>query len=91
MEDKKGSGIVEKLLLLMTAMFTKYGITPGNFRGIIIDIPLISAPSYLYCVVLNHSEPRVVFVFDIWHPDVKNIEKENINEMFKFAKSEGWL
>ena len=37
------------------------------------------------------SEPRVILLFDIWHPDVHPTERENINEMFGFAKDQGWL
>lgn len=52
---------------------------------------LVLDDSYVHEVWNRSSEPRVILLFDIWHPDVHPTERENINEMFGFAKDQGWL
>ncbi|EEY70406.1 aspartyl/Asparaginyl beta-hydroxylase, putative [Phytophthora infestans T30-4] len=34
---------------------------------------------------------RVLLLFDVWHPDLVQGEREAITEMFKEAKEKGWL
>lgn len=34
---------------------------------------------------------RVLLLFDFWHPDLVQGEREAIAEMFKGAKEKGWL
>ena len=41
--------------------------------------------------VWNHSSgKRVVLLFDLWHPELENEEIETIQDMFGFAKEQGW-
>ena len=47
--------------------------------------------SYQHEVWNKTEEPRVVFLFDIWHPDVEAQEKESINDMFSYARGKGWI
>ncbi|KAL8023007.1 putative aspartyl/asparaginy/proline hydroxylase, isopenicillin N synthase [Plasmopara halstedii] len=39
----------------------------------------------------GHKGDRVVLLFDIWHPDLVQDEREAITEMFNDAKAKGWL
>ncbi len=53
------------------------------------------------CVVLDDSHvheayndgelPRVVLLFDIWHPDIDAQERDSIVEMFNYSAQMGWL
>jgi aspartate beta-hydroxylase len=47
--------------------------------------------SYVHSVWNNTEEPRVVLLFDIWHPDVTREERTSVNEMFSYAKHMDWL
>jgi aspartate beta-hydroxylase len=41
--------------------------------------------------VWNHTnEKRVLFLLDIWHPDVSLKERQDIVGMFKHAHEQGW-
>ena len=46
---------------------------------------------YEHRVWNNTDNDRVVLLFDIWHPDLTDIEIEAIIDMFGYAKSQGWL
>lgn len=53
-------------------------------------------PVFLHCAcflfyLLIHSEPRVVLLFDIWHPDIQQEERKRIIGMFEYAKGQGWI
>jgi len=42
--------------------------------------------------VWNHTnEERVIFLMDLWHPDVTHDEREEIKRMFAHAKERGWI
>lgn len=42
--------------------------------------------------VWNHTnEKRVLFLLDLWHPDVSLQERQDIVGMFKHAKEQGWF
>lgn len=43
--------------------------------------------------VWNHTtdETRVIFLLDIWHPDVTKQERHDITQMFQYAKGQGWI
>jgi len=34
---------------------------------------------------------RVVLLFDVWHPDVRKVEREGVCEMFAYAREQKWL
>jgi len=63
----------------------------GQERQWVQGKALVLDDSYVHEVWNKTSEPRVILLFDIWHPDVHPIERDNINEMFGFAKDQGWL
>mmetsp|Transcript_14255 Transcript_14255/g.18684 ORF Transcript_14255/g.18684 Transcript_14255/m.18684 type:complete len:240 (+) Transcript_14255:200-919(+) len=37
------------------------------------------------------AQERVLLLFDIWHPELIAAERASIEEMFGFARSQGWL
>ena len=44
--------------------------------------------------VWHHQEEgseRVVLLFDVWHPDLNEAEKQAIIEMFDESRRKGWL
>lgn len=47
--------------------------------------------SYNHQVWNNTNDERVVLLVDIWHPDVRPREREEIVRMFQHAKLQGWL
>jgi len=52
---------------------------------------LVLDDSYEHEVWNKTKEERVVLLVDIWHPDVKRSEREEIVRMFGHAKQQGWL
>lgn len=46
---------------------------------------------YEHKVWNNTSKDRVVLLFDLWHPELKQIEIDAIIDMFGYAKTQGWL
>ena len=52
---------------------------------------IILDDSYVHEVWNESEEPRVLFLLDLWHPDVRNEEKEKITNMFDFARDKGWI
>lgn len=63
----------------------------GQERKWVAGQALVLDDSFVHKVWNNSDEPRVILLFDIWHPDVQNIERTRINEMFGYAKEQGWL
>lgn len=57
----------------------------------ITDQALVLDDSYEH-EVWNHSkEERILLLVDIWHPDVRMQEREEIINMFQHAQEQGWL
>jgi len=52
---------------------------------------IILDDSYVHDVWNDTDEPRVLFLLDLWHPDIRNEEKEKITNMFDFARDQGWI
>lgn len=52
---------------------------------------LVLDDSYDHEVWNKTKEERVVLLVDIWHPDVKQGEREEIVRMFQHAQQQGWL
>lgn len=52
---------------------------------------LVLDDSYVHEVWNEGDSPRVLFLFDLWHPDVHLEERERINNMFSYAKDQGWI
>ncbi len=45
-----------------------------------------------WCQVWHDGkEDRVVLLFDVWHPDLVQGEREAIVRMFATAREKGWL
>ena len=47
--------------------------------------------SYVHEVWNDSEESRVVLLLDLWHPDVRREERENIAHMFGYARGKGWI
>jgi len=47
--------------------------------------------SYVHEVWNETNEPRVLLLLDLWHPDVRNEERERIGNMFDYARGKGWI
>jgi len=47
--------------------------------------------SYVHHVFNDTEEPRVVLLFDIWHPDIVEEERRSIEEMFEYSQKMGWM
>jgi len=47
--------------------------------------------SYEHEVWNKTSMKRVTLVVDVWHPDVDLIERFRIQDMFRYAKEQGWI
>ncbi len=54
------------------------------------DQPMVLDDSYNHQVWNNTNEERVVLLIDVWHPDVRPREREEIVRMFQHAKLQGW-
>ena len=39
----------------------------------------------------SKDSSRVLFLLDLWHPDVRSEERERIGNMFDFARGQGWI
>jgi len=55
------------------------------------DQALVLDDSYRHEVWNRTDEERVLLIVDIWHPDVRISEREEIVMMFQHAKQQGWL
>ena len=47
--------------------------------------------SYVHEVWNDSTESRVLFLLDLWHPDVRIEEREKITSMFDYARGKGWI
>ncbi len=47
--------------------------------------------SYVHEVWNDSEETRVLLLLDLWHPDVKMVERERISKMFDYARDKGWI
>ena len=47
--------------------------------------------SYVHEVWNNTDRSRVLFLLDLWHPDVRMEEREKIANMFDYARGKGWI
>lgn len=52
---------------------------------------LVLDDAYEHEVWNDASEPRVLLLLDMWHPDVQPEEKERIRNMFEYAQGKGWI
>lgn len=52
---------------------------------------IILDDSYVHEVWNDADEPRVLFLCDLWHPDVRREERERIGSMFNYARGQGWI
>lgn len=71
---------------------TKCGLRVGDQirsweegRVIVLD------DSYEHEVWNETEDVRVLLLVDVWHPDVRKVERERIGKMFGYAKSKGWI
>jgi hypothetical protein len=53
--------------------------------------PMVLDDSYNHEVWNQTEEERVLLLIDIWHPDVRSQEREELIEMFHHAQQKGWL
>lgn len=68
------------------------GIHVGpTIQSWIQDQAMVLDDSYNHQVWNNTNDERVVLLIDIWHPDVRPREREEIVRMFQHAKLQGWL
>ena len=54
-------------------------------------VPLLFDDSYEHEVWNRTDEERVVLLFDVWHPDLTQGEREAVTDMFGYAREQGWL
>ena len=47
--------------------------------------------SYSHNTWNEGESERVILLFDIWHPDVKQVERRGVAEMFDYAREQKWL
>lgn len=52
---------------------------------------IILDDSYVHEVWNDSEESRILFLLDLWHPDVRIEEREKIRNMFNFAQGKGWI
>lgn len=71
---------------------TKCGIRVGDQirewkegKAVVLD------DSYEHEVWNETEEMRVILLVDIWHPDVRQEERNRIGRMFKYALDQGWM
>lgn len=55
-----------------------------------VNKPVYFDDCYEHQVWNNTDEDRVVFLFDLWHPDLHASEIEMIIDMFSYANKQGW-
>lgn len=75
-----------------SATTTELGIRVGPMTQTWIpDHAMILDDSYHHEVWNHTDEERVVLLIDIWHPDVRPNERDEIRRMFQHAQQQGWL
>ena len=52
---------------------------------------LVLDDSYVHEAWNDANDSRVVFLCDIWHPDIRIEERHRIMNMFDYAKGKGWI
>jgi aspartate beta-hydroxylase len=52
---------------------------------------LVLDDSYVHEAWNDANDSRVVFLCDIWHPDIRFEERRRIMNMFDYAKGKGWI
>lgn len=52
---------------------------------------IILDDSYVHEVWNKSDESRVLLLLDLWHPDVKMVERERVANMFDYARDKGWI
>jgi len=71
---------------------TKCGIRVGDqIRSWSEGKVVVLDDSYEHEVWNETEEVRVLFLLDVWHPDVKKEERKRIEKMFQFAVKQGWM
>ena len=55
------------------------------------DHAMVLDDSYNHEVWNHTGEERVVLLVDVWHPDVRPSERDEITRMFQHAQQQGWL
>ena len=53
--------------------------------------PLIFDDSYLHLAENHADEDRIVLIFDVWHPDLTEIEKQGIKKLFEIKTITNYL
>ena len=53
--------------------------------------PRVFDGAYEHSAVNATAEPRVVLLFDVWHPELSHGERAALEHMFDGARKEGWL
>jgi aspartyl/asparaginyl beta-hydroxylase (cupin superfamily) len=70
----------------------KCGINVGSeTRAWEAKTPLVFDDSYEHSTWNLTDSSRVILLFDIWHPDLSERERAGLLEMFRHARSQGWL
>ena len=68
------------------------GIRVGNeVRRWVVGQPLIFDDAYEHETWNHTNQERVVLLFDFWHPDLIPEEITAIQDMFGFARKQGWM
>jgi aspartate beta-hydroxylase len=63
----------------------------GETRAWVAGEPLVFDDAYEHSAVNATAEPRVVLLFDVWHPELSRDERTALEHMFDGARKEGWL
>ena len=77
-------------------------IVPGDSQDVGMEVggeviswkvgkPVFFDDAYEHRVWNNTKEERVLLLFDLWHPELREQEIDAITDMFAFAKEQGWL
>mmetsp|Transcript_3501 Transcript_3501/g.7318 ORF Transcript_3501/g.7318 Transcript_3501/m.7318 type:complete len:104 (-) Transcript_3501:107-418(-) len=78
--------------LLIPAISTPYGISASDqVREWKEGSAVVLDDSYVHEVWNDSEETRVLLLLDLWHPDVKAVERESISNMFDYARDKGWI
>jgi Aspartyl/asparaginyl beta-hydroxylase and related dioxygenases len=71
---------------------TKCGLRVGDqIRSWEEGKVIVLDDSYEHEVWNETEDVRVLLLVDVWHPDVRKVERERIGKMFGYAKSKGWI
>lgn len=63
----------------------------GEARAWVEGRPLVFDDTYEHSAVNRAAVERTVLLFDVWHPELRQDEREAIAAMFGEARSAGWL